>query len=249
MTIELGTIRELFRYPVKSMAGVPVIAAQLGLHGLVGDRRFGFRRVGDTSSFPWLSASRLPALVTFQPVAGDGEFVPASVRTPEGEYVALEGDALREDIGRRFGSPVELMQLKHGIFDEASVSVISVATILGIERTCGRTLDRLRFRPNVVLETTDERPFREDAWVGGTLIFGEADGAAVAVTLRDERCMMVNLDPATGEQDASVMKAIVGLNGNCAGVYGAVVRPGALEVGMPVRLVSGTLPGSRSVPG
>lgn len=36
MTIELGHISELTRYPVKSMAGTPTESAFLGLHGPAG---------------------------------------------------------------------------------------------------------------------------------------------------------------------------------------------------------------------
>ena len=56
----VGRVCEIVRYPIKSMAGVPTDAAMLGWHGLEGDRRYAFRRVGDNSGFPWLSASRLP---------------------------------------------------------------------------------------------------------------------------------------------------------------------------------------------
>ncbi len=55
-------------------------------------------------------------------------------------------------------------------------------------------------------------------------MFGDGNsGAALRVTMRDERCVMVNLDPDT-ERDSEVMKTVVRLNENCAGVYGTVVR-------------------------
>jgi uncharacterized protein YcbX len=86
-----------------------------------------------------------------------------------------------------------------------------------------------------------EGAFVEDAWVGHTLTFGDADtGPAVDVTLRDERCMMINLDPETAKQDPQVMKAVVRLNDNCAGVCATVVRRGAIRLGDIVR-VSGPL--------
>jgi uncharacterized protein YcbX len=130
------------------------------------------------------------------------------------------------------------MQLKHGIFDDASVSVISLATIAGIGREAGVELDRRRFRANIVLETRDLEPFMEDAWVGGTLLFGTNEPRpAVSVTARDVRCMMLNLDPDTGIQDARAMKTVVRLNGNNAGVYGTVVQTGTVRVGQPVSLV------------
>jgi len=50
--------------------------------------------------------------------------------------------------------------------------------------------------------------------------------------------MMINLDPETASQDARIMKAVVGLNGNNAGVYATVVRRGTVRVGDPVYLTS-----------
>ena len=236
----IGRVRELITYPVKSMAGTAAQSAHLGWHGFAGDRRFAFRRSGDESGFPWLNASRLPELLLYHPVRFDestGEPLPTHVRTPSGDEVELRGAALRDEIAERFGSNVELMALKNGTFDDAFVSVISLATVAGVARESGVDLDHRRFRPNVVLETDDLEPFLEDGWVGRTLVFGEdAPRAAVSVTSGDVRCMMVNLDPETAEQDARVLKAVVRRNGNVAGVYGSPVRTGTVRVGQDVWL-------------
>jgi hypothetical protein len=130
-----------------------------------------------------------------------------------------------------------MMQLKHGIFDEASISVIAGDTVREIGRLAGRSLDERRFRPNVVVRLLRSLPFHEDEWVGGSLSFGEGDDApAIAVTMRDERCSMVNLDPDTASPAPEVMKAIVRVNQNHAGVYGAVTRVGRLAVGQTIFL-------------
>ena len=241
MTIQIGHVRELARYPVKSMAGTAIESAFLGWHGLAGDRRFAFRREGDESGFPWLSASRLAALLLYHPIGLDessGEPLPTHVRTPDGRELALRSSELERDVAERLGNGVEMMNLRQGIFDDASVSVISATTIAAIGREAEADLDRRRFRANIVLDTLNTEPFLEDAWVGGTLLFGERDPrAAVSITLRDLRCVMINLDPDTGAQDARVMKAAVRLNKNNAGVYGTVVRTGTIAVGQPVTLV------------
>ena len=66
--------------------------------------------------------------------------------------------------------------------------------------------------------TRDREPFLDDAWVGGTLVFGNTEPRhAVSVTVRDVRCMMITLDPDTGTQDARVLKTVVRLNENNAG--------------------------------
>ncbi len=230
--IPIGRVRELVRYPVKSMAGIPATSASLGWHGLAGDRRFAFRRLGNDSDFPWLQASRLPELLLYHPLES------TQVRTPAGRHLDLRGDELRSEIAERCGSAVELMHLRHGIFDDGALSVIALATIAGIGGEAGMVLDRRRFRANIVLETQDTEPFLEDAWVGGALVFGDGeDRVVVSVTKRDERCMMINLDPDTAEQDGRAMKAVVRLNANHAGVYGTVVQPGTLHVGQAVSLV------------
>src|SRR5579864_7171581 len=67
MAIEIGHVEAIYRYPVKSMGGEGLEAANLGWHGLDGDRRLAFRRIDDRSGFPWLSASKLPDLLLFAP--------------------------------------------------------------------------------------------------------------------------------------------------------------------------------------
>jgi len=239
MLIELGEIEALFRYPVKSMGGERLEGAELGWHGIQGDRRLAFRRTEERGGFPWLSAGRLPELVRFTPLrrgAGGDEELPTHVRTPEGAELELFGRELAADVERRHGAPVQMMHLKHGIFDEASLSVISSTTIREIGRLAGLALDVRRFRPNVVLRSRAALPFEEDRWVGGVLSFGDgADAPAIGVTLRDLRCSMVNLDPDSAASAPEVMKTIVRLNQNNAGVYGTVVRGGRLAVGQKVR--------------
>ncbi len=240
MPIEIGQIEAIFRYPVKSMRGEPLDAATLGWHGIEGDRRFAFRRRGERGGFPWLTASKLPELVLFTPLRREdakGEAPPTHVRTPEGEEMPLFGDALAADVERRHGAPVEMMQLTHGIFDEASVSVITSETVREIGRLAGKRADVRRFRPNIVVRSTRAVLFEEDQWLGGVLTFGDADDApAVTVTLRDVRCVMVNVDPDGGSHAPEVLKAVVRANQNNAGIYATVTRVGRLAVGQTIVL-------------
>jgi len=234
-TIEIGRIAGLYRYPIKSMSGTPLESIELGWHGLEGDRRFAFRRVTEKVPFPWLTAGRLPALILYQPIL-QGDAL-THVRTPDGSVLEIYSEELRQEVAQRFGQEVEFMQIKHGIFDEASVSVISASTIRGLTEQPEKEIDPRRFRPNILLETTNTEIFNEDAWVGGTLIFGEATaGPAVSITLRDLRCNMINLDPDTAESTPELLKTVARLNQANAGVYGTVVRTGSLNVGQPVWL-------------
>jgi uncharacterized protein YcbX len=242
MTIHLGHIHQLVRYPVKSMAGVATDSAFLGWHGLQGDRRFAFRRLDDKSGFPWLTASRLPELLLYQPIGlaeNSEEPTPTHVRTPEGIDLALRSAELQNSVAEKFGSAVELMKLKHGIFDEASVSVINLATISAIGREVGDDLDIRRFRANIVIATDATEAFQEDDWIGSRLVFGDNDaGPMLNVAMSDPRCVMINLDPDTAKQDPRIMKAAVRLNNNNAGAYTNVVWKGQLVVGQSVSLIT-----------
>jgi uncharacterized protein YcbX len=237
MPVEIGHVEAIFRYPVKSMAGERLEAANLGWHGIEGDRRLALRRLDDRSAFPWLSASRLPDLVLFAPQCRDGDALPTHVRTPDGQELPIFSEDLAAEVGRRCGAPVQMMQLKHGMFDEASVSVIAPDTVREIGRLAGRELDMRRFRPNVVVRLLRPGAFQEDEWVGGVLTFGDGDDApAVAATMRDVRCSMVNLDPDSASAAPEVMKAVVRMHENTAGIYGTVTRIGRLANGQTVRL-------------
>lgn len=233
MRTELGQVEAVFRYPVKSMAGERMHTANLGWHGLEGDRRMAFRRMEDRSGMPWLTASKLPQLILFTPFRQDGADgrLATHVRTPDGEELPIFGDDLAQEIARRHGAPVQMMQLRNGIFDDASISVIASDTVREIGRLAQQGVNVRQFRPNIVVRLLRPTPFQEDEWLGGVLQFGEADDApAVAVTMRDERCAMVNLDPESAIPAPEVMKTIVRANQNFAGIYGAVTRTGRLVV-------------------
>ena len=159
MLIEVGHVKAIFRYPVKSMGGERLEAAELGWHGLDGDRHLAFRRIDDRSGFPWLTASKLPDLLLFAPhrredgARGD---LPTHVRTPDGDEMPVFGEDLATEVERRYGAPVQMMQLNQGIFDEANLSVIAFDTVRELGRLAGQRPDVRRFRPNVVVRANQD---------------------------------------------------------------------------------------------
>jgi uncharacterized protein YcbX len=237
MPVPIGHVEAIFRYPVKSMGGERLEVAEMGWHGLDGDRRLAFRRMDDRSGFPWLTASKVPDLLLFAPHRDNGaqSGLPTHVRTPDGEAMPVFGEGLATEIGHRYRGPVQMMQLDHGIFDEAPISVIATDTVAEIARLAGQTEDVRRFRPNVVVRLLRPGPFQEDAWVGGVLTFGEGDDApAITVTMRDVRCSMVNFDPDSAAPAPEMLKTVVREHQNTAGVYASVTRIGRLAVGQTV---------------
>ena len=96
------------------MGGERLEVAQLGWHGLEGDRRLAFRRINDRSGFPWLTASKLPDLLLFAPhrredgARGD---LPTHIRTPDGEEMPVFGEDLAAE-GSRGDDAVKAWHLR-----------------------------------------------------------------------------------------------------------------------------------------
>lgn len=241
MKKEIGVVKSIYRYPVKSMAGESLASVSLGWHGIEGDRRFAFRRIDDASDFPWLNAGKLREMILYQPFNADGEngsSVPTHVRTPDGKELELRSEELRKELSAAHKQEVELMQLKHGMFDEAPLSLISTSTIKTIEQDANFELDVRRFRPNIFVETGDAVSFPEDEWLGKIIAFGEEDDApAMSTVMRDVRCSMINLNPENGESTPGILKAVVRINQICAGIYGTTFRIGSISVGQKIYLV------------
>lgn len=241
ITARVGTVAALYRFPVKSMRGQLMPAAQLYWHGLAGDRRYALVREGNTSRFPWLTAREMPELLRYAPyfaAADEPMDDPVRVRTPTGADLAIEDAALRDELAAQYGAGVTLLQNSRGVPDSAAISLLGLATVRELGARVGATLDPLRFRNNVVIATAGDRPFEEEEWLGGVVRFGEsAAGPRVHVNRRDPRCMMVNLDPDEVTQNPAVLRAIVREREQCAALYCSVEAIGAIGVGDPVYLL------------
>ncbi len=99
----LGTIRQLARYPVKSMQGEALSSAALTFQGFVEDRRYAFVQASSRSSFPWLTARELPELLHYRTTvenAGKPE-VAVAVTTAHGENWPIESNELRTALETR----------------------------------------------------------------------------------------------------------------------------------------------------
>jgi uncharacterized protein YcbX len=226
---EVGRVIGLWRYPVKSMAAEALDEVEAGWAGFAGDRRWAFVR-GDVprSGFPWMTiredASMLEHVPRFvQPEQPDRSRV--VVRVPGGD----ELDVLDPALAASLGEGVRAIKQDRGVFDAMPLSLITTAGIADLSALVGFELHVQRFRPNLLIESS----VREDAWVGSVLSIG---GMAMRVDQRDERCVIVNIDPTTGERDPSVLQTLAKQRDVCIGVYGSTVRPGPVALGDAVEL-------------
>jgi uncharacterized protein YcbX len=227
----VGVIRELTRYPVKSMQGEELSSAALTLQGFAEDRRYAFVQANSRSSFPWLTARELPEMLYYRTSvenAGSPE-VTVTVATAHGENWPIQSDDLRKALEGRSGRPLFLMRDHRGMYDVAPVSLISHQTVACIAEESGTTENWVRFRPNLLVDLDSGEPFEELQWVGKVLHVGST--ARIAVTQVDQRCVMINLDPANGESSPEILKCVVQKHGQKAGIYATVLTPGEVRSG------------------
>ena len=127
-----------------------------------------------------------------------------------------------------------MMHLRDGIFDEASVSVISADTVREIGRVAGRGPDVRRFRPNLVVTTQSAEPFPEQAWIGRKLRIGEAQ---LSIAMECPRCVMTTHGFADLPEDLGIMRKLVKEAGGNLGVYARVEQAGEVRTGDPIQLL------------
>jgi uncharacterized protein YcbX len=231
----VGRVVSLFRYPVKSMSAQVLDEVDVSWQGLAGDRRWAFVQDGlARSGFPWLTVRELPVMCTYRPSFVDPlrpDKSPVMVRTPAGEDFDVTDPLLAAELG----PGVRVIKHDRGVFDTFPLSLISTRTVGDLGAIVEASLDPLRFRPNLLVEPFDDTPFPEDAWVGSVLRIGEL---RMRVDKRDQRCIMVNVDPKTTERDPAVLRAIGRERQACLGVYGTTVTPARVAVGDVVSLES-----------
>jgi uncharacterized protein YcbX len=211
-------VAELWRYPVKSLAGEPLQATELAVTGVPGDRVV---QVWDDRDMV-LTARTHPQLLGLRAALGpDG--------APLVNGLPWTAPAVADAIRRAAGPSARLVHNDGpGRFD---VLPLLVATDGAIARL---GVDRRRFRPNILIEGVEG--LAEYAWPGGRLRIGEA---IIGVEKRRGRCVMTTYDPDTLEQDPSVLRRIVQEMGGRLGLDCYVIQGGRLAVGDRVELLAG----------
>lgn len=234
-------VRELWRYPVKSLRGEQLEAAEIGGDGLVGDRQYA---IFDLETGFGLTARREPRLLEAAAAWQDDRL---RITLPDGTGVVDDFDAA---LSRWLGRPVELRTASapgtrryenpldfereedwmtwngaRGPFHDSPRNRVSLVATASLG-----AWDARRFRANVVLGGGHT----EDALVGHRVRLG----AATLEVLRPiPRCVMVTrAQPGGIARDLDVLRAINRERGGNLGVGAVVVTPGTVRVGDPVTL-------------
>lgn len=208
---------ELWRYPVKTMAGEPLERARIGPLGIEGDRVV---HVEDAGGGVVTSRSH-PRLLGHRGVLGPG------------------GQPLVD--GRPWGAPEVTSEIVDIVgpgaklvrFDGAErfdVLPLLVATD-GAIAAFGH--DRRRLRPNIVVGGV--KGLAERDWPGAFLRIG---GVVIGIQELRQRCVMTSYDPDTQVQDKGITREIFRRLGGRLALDCFVLEGGEIAVGDEVELVS-----------
>lgn len=224
----VGRVVGLWRYPVKSMAGDSVSEVDVSWHGLAGDRRWAFVREGVVrSGFPWLTLRERGDLNHYHPSFVDPTQPDKSstvVRTPSSAVYDVTDPALAAEL---YPSAVRVLKQDRGIFDTFPLSLITTQTIDRLSEMVANQLEVQRFRPNILVEALDGKPFCEDAWVGSVLRIGSM---RMRVDNRNGRCAVITIDPLTAERNPEILRTVARDRQGCLGIYGTTVEPGRISL-------------------
>jgi MOSC domain-containing protein len=223
-----ATVLELWRYPVKSLLGERLDAAEVEPRGLQGDRRFAVTdREGKLGSGKTTTRFRLlPGLFDLRACMRHGQ---AFVALPTGRELPVGDPELDAFFSVRYGDELSLREestVPH--HDAAPLHLLTTASLDWLqERIPGSTVDRRRFRPNILLDV-EGSDLVEDGWVGRRFAIG---GAVVRILERTERCVMTTNTQDELPQDPGILAAVTKLNDVCLGVFASVEQPGEVRVG------------------
>jgi uncharacterized protein len=258
----IGTIESLWRYPVKSMAGIEVPEVFMGFAGIYGDRCYAIKNSAGRKGFPYLNANVQHQMLLYHPqfrhpertltppnlieaekidpganpTIADTEEMQLDVVTPSGEVISVEDPQLLKMLAQGLSDDNRLRMVRsdRALYDCRPVSLISLQTIGQIETELKLPLNKLRFRSNIYFDSEDSA-FAEDNFVGRRLRIGSK--AIVMVLERDPRCALISLDPDTAENNPEVLRHVVREHNNFAGVYCAVLVEGLLRKGDTIELL------------
>jgi uncharacterized protein len=206
----------IWRYPVKSMAGERLDAAQLGPLGVSGDRlAYVVDTRGDT-----LSARTQPGLLALRGgLTDDGEPTVNGAAWDSGPAAELVRDAA--------GPTARLVRSES--FERFDILPLLVATDGAVGEAA---IDVRRLRPNLVIGGVDGLAERD--WEASFLKIGEA--VVGLATLRG-RCIVTTYQPDTIEQDVGVLLDIRRRFAGSIALNAWTARPGPVRVGDAVELL------------
>ena len=261
--LTVGVVEELWRYPVKSMLGERLEAAEVTARGLAGDRAYALLDVESgrvvSAKIPrhWRRMFELRASYEGEP-SPEG-LSPALVTFPDGSSMETGQEELAARLSSELGRTVEViseppegaryrtlplaqvegdeteMPLINGFFDTMPLHLLATGTLEHLRSLYPEgKFEVQRFRPNILIETpSGENGFVDNGWIGNTVAIGDARLRVMAPMIR---CVMTTLPQGALPDDPGILKTAGQHNNANVGVCVMVAQGGRVRVGDEVRV-------------
>ncbi|QHT62494.1 MOSC domain-containing protein [Paenibacillus lycopersici] len=238
MTVNVGQISDIYRFPVKSFAGERLENCEIEHYGMLGDRFCSFYDETKRDWFKYITARNIPNMLNYQARFNDGSI---EVTAPDGRRFGWDEQLLAELQGQtktrltqsRIKAPnPEAKNVPLLSVEAASILLVTDASLKKLESLWGKPLDPRRFRGNFIVNLNDDAPV-ETEWVGQRITIGEVELQADSLC---ERCVVITMDPDTQQKDPSLLKLVNQEFGLMFGVYASVLKPGRIRLGDTVAI-------------
>jgi uncharacterized protein YcbX len=240
----MGTVLELWRWPVKSMAGERVNALRVDGRGAGGDRTHAVLHEHKGERKP-LTAREAPRLLAWQaryPFNRDGGIDPARppfaiVTAPDGRSFRWGDPRLRHALAADLGRAIELARDAAGMQDLGRTLLITTeASLRALGEELGGAVDLRRFRPNVHLDIGVAAGWDDLTWEGRELAF--AGGVRLKLLHPCERCAIPTRHPDTQIKWPGLLRYLHDVHAQCFGINARVITGGRIEAGETVELIT-----------
>ena len=236
--MRIGTVKQIWRFAVKSMAGEQLEACTVGERGIPGDRGWAVR---DETAGKLAAGSRHPLLMQCAARYREQATNEVEMRFPDGHVVGSDASDVNGRLSELLEKPVSLSSLQQDVsaedyFDVAPIHVLTTASLAEMSHVYPEGIwDVRRFRPNFFVET--EPSFKglvEFEWIGQTLRVGEVE---LQCDMPTERCAMAMSAQAEFPRDEKILRSIKETADLNLGIYAKVIRPGEVRVHDVVELI------------
>ncbi len=208
-------VAQIWHYPIKSLAGVPLFTAEITPLGVEHDREIVVVKNGRIAD-----ARRYPKLLGLHGGL-DADDRPTIDGHP---WNSSEAERL---VNEAVGAEVELIEVNGPErFDVLPLLVATDGAIAALHE------DGRRLRPNIVIGEVEG--LEERQWPGRRIQIGKV--VIEAAQLR-QRCVMTTYDPDTQVRDLNVLKRIVSDFDGTMALDCRVITPGTIRIGDAVTVV------------
>jgi len=236
MIHKIGSVKQILRFPVKSMGGEFLNTAHVDENGVKGDRIFALKEletgfiVSAKNPKKWKSIIELEAFwkdeklkirqIKTGQVFDNENDITNLVEKLTARKVSLVSNSNTQEIREADRSPIKEIgsiinqeplasaSKKGHFFDFAPIHLMTTSSLKMMSQFYPKgKFDIKRFRPNLVIDTGNKTGFIENEWLGKTLHIGA--NLQIKIIEPCPRCVMTTLQQGQLKKDNEILKTIV----------------------------------------